>query len=67
MIQIDTINGTQSASEGEQVSPTVVRFHFDDSGVAAGEAWRVTAATPVQLDLHGATLVVPASGIVVGE
>ena len=68
MVQIDTINGTQSASEAEQVAATIVRFHFDDSGVAAHQVWRLTAATPAaQLDLHGAALVVPASGIVIGE
>jgi len=68
MVQIDTTNGTQSASEAIQNVPTIVRFHFDDSGVAAHQVWRLTGATPPgQLDLHGAVLVVPASGVVVGD
>src|SRR3954451_11891807 len=67
VIEIDTTNGTQSASEGLQVSPMVVWFYFDDGGVAAGQAWRLTGQTPPQLDLHGAQLVAPASGIVEEE
>lgn len=62
-LSIDTINGTQFPSESEQITPTRVRYHFDDGGIAAEQAWNLSG-TPTGLNLHGRTMVSPETGSV---
>lgn len=62
-LSIDTINGTQYPSESQQITPTKIRYHFDDSGIAPEQTWNLNGQ-PSGLDLHGRTMVSPESGSV---
>ena len=55
--------GWEGANASEQVAENVVRFTFPDDQIVGGISWSIDGV-PGGLDLHGAVMVVPQSGVV---
>jgi hypothetical protein len=55
--------GWQGAQSSQQISGTIVRYAFADEQLVSGVSWQINSV-PAGLDLHGATMPLPQSGVV---